>query len=105
MRETLTIAILAALAAPSVATAVESEQEGVSGLGIAGIPSVDFLVRAATALVFDQAFALLDRCDGEHAVAMDVGATGCDLAWHAGSGLEEWRKERLCLISEDDVIA
>ena len=62
---------------------VEREQERVARVGVAAVAGVDVGVGATAAAVLDQALALGDGFDGEHAVAVDGGATGDDLARHA----------------------
>src|SRR5690606_39290561 len=62
---------------------VRREQEGVAALDVAALLGVHLLVGAALALVFDDPLALGDRAQGEHAVAVDVGLSGGDLAGHS----------------------
>ena len=74
------IAVVAAIDHPVF---VQREQEGVTGLGVPGVVSIDIFVRSAQALVFDDAFAPFDVLAGKDAGAMDVGAACDDLARHA----------------------
>src|SRR5688572_241497 len=74
---------------------VEREQEGVAAVDVAAVAGVDFLVGPAPALVLVQSFALGDRCDGEHAIAVDGGTAGDDLAGHA-----EFRGDKAALSPE-----
>src|SRR5690606_16378234 len=68
---------------------VEGEQERVSRVGIAGVAGIDLGVGPAAPLVLDDPITLADGLDGEHAIAVDGGATGDDLARHAGLPADE----------------
>ena len=83
MAEVGDVAVAVAVDHPVV---VEGEQEGMTALHIPGVVGIHVGVAAQQTLVLDDPLALLDRLDGEHAVAVDGGTAGGDLLRHGVRG-------------------
>src|SRR5690606_38420143 len=81
---------------------VQGEQEGVSALDVAAFVGIHFLVGAALALVLDDALALADRLQREHALAVDSGIAGDDLAGHSWISVLR-RGSKSCIVARSRV--